>query len=121
MPYHVGTSSECPASKPHAVVKDSDGKVMGCHSSEEDANRQIAALYASEGATVTTAIPLAVSAPSITGEGYAEDLTFSEGTPWEGVLAVEGVETGDGRMFAEGALTWDEPPLALRRNVEDSH
>ena len=66
-------------------------------------------------------ITLAVSAPGITGDGYAEDLTFSEGTPWEGVLAVEGVETGDGRMFAEGALTWDEPPLALRRNVEDSH
>lgn len=32
--------------------------------------------------------------------------TFSGGTPWWGVLVVEGVETGDGRMFTPGSLTW---------------
>ena len=122
MPYHVGTSSECPASKPHAVVKDSDGKVMGCHSSVADANRQIAAIHASEGAAVTSVISLAINTPNVTGDGYdGGTLAFGAGTPWEGVLAVEGVETGDGRMFAENSITWETPPLALRWNIEDSH
>jgi hypothetical protein len=32
MPYHLGKHSSCPASKPHAVLKD-DGSVVpgGCH------------------------------------------------------------------------------------------
>ena len=42
-----------------------------------------------------------------------------QGTPWEGILVVEGVETGDGRLFAEGSLTWDQPPLALRWTPAD--
>lgn len=33
--------------------------------------------------------------------------------PVHGVLVVEGVETGDRRRFAEGALTWRELPLPL--------
>lgn len=32
---------------------------------------------------------------------------------WRGILVVEGEQTGDGRMFAEGSLTWAEPPLPL--------
>lgn len=49
MPWHVGTSSQCPASKPHAVIKDSDGSVVGCHATKEKANKQLAALNANEG------------------------------------------------------------------------
>lgn len=44
-----------------------------------------------------------------------------EGTPvpttatydWEGVLIVEGIPSGDGRMIAEQALTWRELPIPL--------
>jgi hypothetical protein len=43
------------------------------------------------------------------------------GTPWEGILVVEGTPTGDGRQFAENALTWADLPLPLRWNCEDSH
>lgn len=32
---------------------------------------------------------------------------------WEGVLTLEGVESGDGRMFALGALSWARLPLPL--------
>jgi len=39
--------------------------------------------------------------------------TFSGGTPWQGILAVEGVETGDGRMFEPGSLTWTDSGLEL--------
>jgi len=41
--------------------------------------------------------------------------------PWSGVLAVEGVTTGDGREFAPDALTWQDPPIPLRWNIQDSH
>jgi len=40
---------------------------------------------------------------------------------WEGILTVEGVESGDGRMFATNALTWDELPLPLRWQKESAH
>jgi hypothetical protein len=40
---------------------------------------------------------------------------------WEGVLAVEGVETGDGRMFAPGSLTWPELPIPLMYQYITSH
>ena len=48
MPWHIGKSKTCPASKPHAVIKDSDKSVAGCHVSEAKAKKQLAALYASE-------------------------------------------------------------------------
>lgn len=32
---------------------------------------------------------------------------------WKGVLAIEGVQTGDGRVIAQGALEWPDPPLPL--------
>lgn len=36
--------------------------------------------------------------------------------PWSGVLAVEGLETGDERIFALEALTWADLPLPLTDN-----
>jgi hypothetical protein len=41
--------------------------------------------------------------------------------PWRGPLTVEGIETGDGREFDSGALTWADLPLPLRWNRVDSH
>jgi hypothetical protein len=38
---------------------------------------------------------------------------------WSGVIAVEGVMTGDGRMIENGALRWDDLPLPLRWDIED--
>jgi HK97 family phage prohead protease len=48
LPWHVARSSECPESKPFAVIKDDSGEIEGCHETEEAARRQMAALYASE-------------------------------------------------------------------------
>ncbi len=48
MPYSVLETKSCPVSKPFGVIKDDTRKVMGCHSSEGDAEKQIRALYASE-------------------------------------------------------------------------
>lgn len=49
MPWHVDKSDRCPASKPWAVIKDSDGSVTACHTSRGAALAQLAALYAQEG------------------------------------------------------------------------
>jgi hypothetical protein len=69
-----------------------------------------------------TTVALAVSSPAVSGDSYeGVNTAFQAGTPWEGVLAVEDVETGDGRMFSPGAITWAELPIPLRRNIEDSH
>ena len=46
MPYHI--ESDNPECQGFAVVKDDDLEVMGCHRSEAQALRQIAALYAAE-------------------------------------------------------------------------
>jgi len=48
MPWHVAKSDTCPSSKPWAVIKDDDSSVVACHESEESAEDQVAALYASE-------------------------------------------------------------------------
>jgi hypothetical protein len=42
---------------------------------------------------------------------------------WHGVLAVEGLETGDGREFAPDSLEWANPPLPLmwQRQSEPQH
>jgi len=47
MPYHIGKegTSGCAG---FPVIKDSDGSVMGCHKTKEDAKKQLAALYINE-------------------------------------------------------------------------
>ncbi len=48
-PYTVVKDEEaCSVSKPWAVKKKSDGKVMGCHETKKDAQDQQAAIYANE-------------------------------------------------------------------------
>lgn len=51
----------------------------------------------------------------------ADSGTGGNTAPWNGVLAVEGVTTGDGREFAPDSLTWRDLPIPLRWNRVDSH
>lgn len=46
MPWKVEKSSSCPASKPFAVVRKTDGKVVACHATHEKATQHKEALYA---------------------------------------------------------------------------
>lgn len=48
-------------------------------------------------------------------------MTSSSTVPWEGVVAMEGTATGDGREFAPESLTWANLPLPLRWLKEDTH
>ena len=52
MPWHVAQSTDCPESKPWAVIKDADGEIEGCHETEDAAKQQMAALYANEDRSV---------------------------------------------------------------------
>jgi hypothetical protein len=192
MPWHkVENHAECPAGKPWAVVKDSDGSVAGCHANESEANDHMKALYANESGTGTqlggkpkpgtppdkrlhenpggkkgadgkpvdgkpvdgkpadgkpvdetddTSKKKKVPPPfppkqkvkatvdEVTDEfvsiNFDKDTTATEvqtTAPWEGVICVEGVTTGDGREFAPESLSWGDLPVPLRWNKEDSH
>ena len=49
--------------------------------------------------------------------------SVTPGATWSGVLAVEGIPTGDGRMFEAGSMRWDNLPVPLRwvRQDEGEH
>jgi hypothetical protein len=67
MPWHIGSSEKCPASKPYAVIKDSDGSVAGCHPTKKKAKAQMAALYSQVDATgpALLAVPPLCTVPGV--------------------------------------------------------
>jgi hypothetical protein len=122
MPWHTESQHpDCPSDRPWAVVKDDDGEVEGCHATEEEANAQVAALYASEEDMAADPILTAVydafadEDDGVANRGAERDPALYSQGYWQGVLAVETVETGDypRREFADGALEWREPPLSM--------
>lgn len=110
VPYSiVQDHPDCGADTPWAVVQNDTEELMGCHDTEAAALEQQAALLAEEGD----------SKPADNGD---DTMDYAGKTaPWRGPLAIEGQVTGDGREFAENALTWAELPVPLRWNKEDSH
>jgi Phage Mu protein F like protein len=131
MPWHiVEDSAQCPASRPYAVVKDATGQIEGCHPSRMAATDHMAALYAAE----QEARQHMAEKPCPEGEHRMPDgeCMLDDDMPsrapadyavqrWEGTLAIEGVETGDGRMFAVEALTWRDLPIPLMYQKVTSH
>lgn len=113
VPYSiVQDHPDCGADTPWAVTQTDTGELMGCHDTEAAAMEQQAALNAEEG----DSHDMPDDMPEEKGMDYG-----GETAPWEGVLAVEGIVTGDGREFAPDALTWADLPVPLRWNIEDSH
>lgn len=56
MPWDILEGKGCPAAKPFAVVRRTDGHVEGCHPDRDSAKKQQAALYASERNKIMTMI-----------------------------------------------------------------
>lgn len=120
MPYDIiQGGGECAESE-WAVVKQGTGESVGCHDTEESARQQVAAIMASEGDDADTTGTFAVDTET--------DAELAEATPdphrfvpWSGVIAVEGMPTGDGRQFEHGALTWADLPMPLGWMYERSH
>lgn len=138
MPWHkVENHTGCAEGEPWAVVQDDTDEVAGCHASEESADKQLAALYASENdgemrenSTVTLAA-VDTEATAVTGDGDDNHIRVGDGSymtreafererQWRGVLVVEGTPTGDGREFSTDALEWVEKPL-IRWQKETAH
>lgn len=115
MPWTIATgSSECSSDEPFAVVNEANGSLEGCHTTEESAQEQIAALNAAENTNEELVIE-SDDVELIDDESDVEEpntYVASDGT-WSSILTVEGIESGDGRMFTEGALSWDTLPLPL--------
>lgn len=127
MPWHLEKRGE-----QFCVVKDADGSTVACHGDRGSAVAQVRALYASEPGAAANLnggcppghhkMPDGSCMPGEDMDSYAGDAAAEPGTaPWNGVLTVEGLESGDGRMFAPGSLTWDAPPLPLMWQKETSH
>jgi len=97
---------DCGAETPWAVTDD-EGELAGCFATQAEADAACAEMDDDK-----------------SEDNKPDDDSMDCGgqtAPWEGPLAVEGIVTGDGREFAEGALTWADLPIPLRWNKEDSH
>jgi len=66
-------------------------------------------------AAATTPVRLAADAP----QPYAGGPDAARLVSWSGVIGVEGVMTGDGRLIERNALDWGDLPIPLRLVVED--
>lgn len=126
------------------VIKDADNSVAGCHASRGEAADQIRALYANEvdnddeeTAALVEAVRILVN--KLEGNSQEDstepqkpevvqtdiEVPVAEHFAWEGVITVEGVETGDGRLFSEGAVTWKDEllpiPFTWQRSSQPGH
>ena len=139
MPWHIQKRDN-----QYCVIKDADDSVAGCHASRDEAADQIRALYASEeddDKDETSALVEAVRMLVNKIEGAPAEAAIepqeqevvqtdietpeSQHTAWEGVLTLEGIETGDGRLFKEGAVTWKDEllpvPFTWQRSSAPGH
>lgn len=101
MPWNVvRDGGSCGGDKPWAVIKESDGSTAGCHATEGEARDQQSALYAQENNASSS----------------------SNLASWEGVVMLEGVQTGDHREF-QGVILPDasEMPMTLGWEKERAH
>jgi hypothetical protein len=115
----------------YCVIKDDDGENEGCHDTQDEAEAQRRALYASEasadtvtlgdvgeilftsanGTTSTGTVTFTVSeAEEISGSGETE---APEPIFWEGILGFEGEATDDRRFLMNGEIGERELPLPL--------
>lgn len=79
-----------------------------------------------EGAAVDTSELTAAADTLAPVEAAPDEVDPGRGpAAWQGVLTVEGQDTGDGRHFAQGAVSWpqdlEDVAVPLRWNKEDSH
>ena len=101
MPWSITENAAgCPTEKPWGVVNDTDDSIEGCHATEDEAKAQVAALNIN----------------------VDEEASSAAEVPFTAVLAVEGFDTGDGRLLEVDG--WNEEgrhfPLPLWVQTEQS-
>lgn len=121
MPWKASKGHGCPPSKPWAVVKPDGTGRRGCHESLAKAQKQIAALYASEKKGAAMSGDVVVDAK----DKFAPDpeVTLSPDGGFHAVLVIEGERTSDGREFSVGSLTTRSLPIPLlwQKTKEEHH
>jgi F like protein len=90
MPYTVRPGG---ADCPFEVIKSADGTRMGCHPTKEEADQQVAALYAKEGEPPAADAAAAVAAPA-DAEGAPVGVDALPGEHFHAVMHTQGVSTG---------------------------
>lgn len=122
VPWHkVQNSGDCPSDKPWAVVKDGTGELAGCHANEADADDQLAALYANDGADQADCVDCGgEDVDHFTNRELASDV------PWNGAAsrfsddqykkATAACDAGDGTVKERCFLPHHEPGGALNVN-----
>lgn len=100
MPYHIGEkgSHDCSG---FPVVKTSDGKVMGCHKTEADAKKQLAALYANE----PEAEKNTLQSDNITEQVKEKSMALDMASAYASIIKQEKME--DGSLLVYGKATDD--------------
>lgn len=110
------------------VIKDGTSKAVpgGCHSSRAKAVAHQRALYASEEATVQGGEMTEIIAEIFDGDDLIGFVPGEGADPpendlfWEGVIAVEGLVTSDGRYLMPGKIGHRDLPLSLMaQNITD--
>lgn len=87
------------------------------------AKRALRGAYKTLGEDPPDSITAAAEGDAMPDETEETETLMGEPTPWYGVLAPEGVWSGDGRMFAENSLTFRDLPLPLtwQKASSDGH
>lgn len=103
MPWDTRRDDRCPADRPWAVIKQTDGSLEGCHPNENRAKRQQAALYANE-AEMT-------EPESKRGRVWRIEIEYqSAGEIWpDENLELQAGEDGNGLHFSGYAAVFDVP------------
>lgn len=128
MPWHIEKRDN-----KFCVIKDADNSVEGCHASRNEAADQVRALYANDKTNeeslaevvaqlqeiakmmVPASLEVAPEATQASEEAAVVEtdieVPIAEHFAWEGVITYEGIQTGDKRLFKEGAVVWNEELL----------
>lgn len=120
MPWHVGSSDRCPVSRPFAVLKDETGDLEGCHPTADAAERQVAALYASESDAAAGKAAAALGGAlkaTILDDDAVRLLAIPFGGPIPSPHSPRGVDL-DGEWFSERT---DIRPAWLKSRAVDWH
>ena len=127
--YEIGTHPECEG----VAIVTVEGDLVDCFADEAEAQAALDALMAeAESSAVSDSADMpfeatgkrtALGASTVHADDEIladlDDLSLDETAPWEGLIAVEGVETGDGRFLMEEALSWRNLPLPLMLMTEN--
>lgn len=120
----VEKNSVCGDEKPWAVLDDA-GEKVSCHSTESEADEASTTTQVSDTKALQARMAEINAKLTPTTPEAPEPVTAASKTAtsaaWKGTICVEGITSGDFREFAEGALTWADPPIPLRWKKEDAH